>query len=50
MMGLPQGWVCDSIEGRTHQLRILGNGVVPLQAAHALGVLVEQMKTFEETS
>lgn len=48
MMGLPQGWVCDSIDGRTHQLRILGNGVVPLQAAYAFSILWEQMQTFEE--
>jgi DNA (cytosine-5)-methyltransferase 1 len=39
MMGLPDGWVTDAVDGRSHQLRILGNGVVPQQAAHALTVL-----------
>lgn len=37
MMGLPEGWT----EGpaRTHRLRMLGNAVVPAQAAHALRLL-----------
>lgn len=48
MMGLPRGWVCDAISGRTYQLKILGNGVVPLQAAYAFSILWEQMQTFEE--
>jgi len=39
MMGLPDGWVTDAVDGRSHQLRILGNGVVPQQAAHALTIL-----------
>ena len=43
MMGLPPGWVCDLDIPRTHQLKLLGNGVVPQQAAVAylqlLGVL-----------
>jgi DNA (cytosine-5)-methyltransferase 1 len=39
MMGLPPGHVTDAVDGRTHQLRILGNGVVPQQAAHALATL-----------
>lgn len=36
MMGLPPGWVTD-VPGltRTDQLRLLGNGVVPQQAAEA---------------
>lgn len=40
MMGLPAGWVTD-VPGvsRTHALKILGNGVVPQQAAHALQLL-----------
>ncbi len=40
MMGLPAGWVTD-VPGlsRTGQLRLLGNGVVPQQAAYALSVL-----------
>jgi len=38
-MGLPAGWVTDVIESRTAQLKMLGNGVVPQQAALALDVL-----------
>lgn len=40
MMGLPPGWV-TSIDGisRTRQLRLLGNGVVPQQAAAAYRTL-----------
>ena len=36
MMGLPAGWVTDVPISRTGQLRALGNGVVPQQAAYAL--------------
>lgn len=43
MMGVPEGWVCDAVEGRTHQLKILGNGVVPLQAAFAIEMLLDQI-------
>jgi DNA (cytosine-5)-methyltransferase 1 len=39
MMGLPEGWVTDAVQGRSHQLRILGNGVVPQQAAYAFNLL-----------
>ena len=41
MMGLPDGWVCD-VPGisRNDQLRMLGNGVVPQQAAVALRLLL----------
>ncbi len=40
MLGLPAGWVTD-VPGipRTQQLKILGNGVVPQQAAAALRIL-----------
>ena len=40
MMGLPDGWV-TGVPGvtRTRALRLLGNGVVPQQAAHALRLL-----------
>ena len=40
MMGLPDGWVCD-VPGvsRSAQLKMLGNGVVPAQAALALSLL-----------
>jgi DNA (cytosine-5)-methyltransferase 1 len=36
MMGLPAGWVTGLGLPRTIQLRILGNGVVPQQAAAAV--------------
>ena len=36
MMGLPQGWVTDIDISRATQLRALGNGVVPQQAAYAI--------------
>jgi DNA (cytosine-5)-methyltransferase 1 len=41
MMGLPAGWVTD-IPGltRNDQLKALGNGVVPQQAAHAVRFLL----------
>tara|TARA_B100000378_G_C17739167_1_gene305295 strand:- start:204 stop:347 length:144 start_codon:yes stop_codon:yes gene_type:complete len=35
MMGLPPGWVTGVEMARTHQLKLLGNGVVPQQAAVA---------------
>lgn len=38
MMGLPQGWVTDTPGlSRSQMLKALGNGVVPQQAAYALG-------------
>ncbi|MFE9991436.1 DNA cytosine methyltransferase [Streptomyces sp. NPDC005381] len=42
LMGLPDGWV-TAVPGipRKEQLRILGNGVVPRQAHHAYGLLLE---------
>jgi DNA (cytosine-5)-methyltransferase 1 len=36
MMGLPDGWVTDTPLNRNQQLKALGNGVVPQQAAYAL--------------
>jgi DNA (cytosine-5)-methyltransferase 1 len=43
MQGLPDGWVTDVPGiGRNAMLRILGNGVVPQQAAMALTVLLAQ--------
>lgn len=41
MMGLPTGWVTDPAIGltRAEQLKIIGNGVVPQQAALALRTL-----------
>lgn len=43
MMGLPEGWVTD-VPGlsRNAQLKALGNGVVPAQAAMALRLLLER--------
>lgn len=35
-MGLPAGWVTDIEISRNEQLKALGNGVVPQQAATAL--------------
>jgi DNA (cytosine-5)-methyltransferase 1 len=40
LMGLPQGWVTDLDLPRTLALRVLGNGVVPQQAAVALRLLL----------
>lgn len=44
MMGLPDGHVTgpDLALPREHQLRLLGNGVVPQQAALAVGTLVNE--------
>tara|TARA_R100000742_G_C4254326_1_gene72374 strand:+ start:47 stop:997 length:951 start_codon:yes stop_codon:yes gene_type:complete len=40
MMGLPDGWVCDAgLESRTAELKMLGNGVVPIQGELALRLL-----------
>jgi len=40
LMGLPAGWVTDVPDlSRTAQLHVLGNGVVPQQATHALAVI-----------
>lgn len=38
MMGLPDGWVTDRAIGLPYygQLHLLGNGVVPQQAARAI--------------
>ena len=42
-MGLPDGWVTSPSIGlsKTKQLLVLGNGVVPQQAALALDVLLK---------
>ncbi len=39
MMGLDDGWVCDVGLSRTAALKMLGNGVVPQQAALAVELL-----------
>jgi len=43
MMGLPDGWVCDTGIPRNAQLKALGNGVVPQQAALALSLLLPRL-------
>ncbi|MEV6236785.1 DNA cytosine methyltransferase [Lentzea sp. NPDC051838] len=43
LMGLPEGWVSDLPLPRTAQLRALGNGVVPAQAAYALSLLLADL-------
>jgi DNA (cytosine-5)-methyltransferase 1 len=42
LMGLPDGWVTHPTLGlpRTRALRVLGNGVVPQQAAAAVRTLL----------
>ena len=47
MMGLPAGWVTDVGLSRTQQLRALGNGVVPQQAATAIRFMVNRAHTLE---
>jgi DNA (cytosine-5)-methyltransferase 1 len=42
MMGLPNGWVTNIDIPRSQQLKILGNGVVPQQAFHALKLLLNE--------
>ena len=39
MMGLPEGHVTDLNLSRTSELQVLGNGVVPQQAALAIKLL-----------
>jgi DNA (cytosine-5)-methyltransferase 1 len=41
MMGLNPGWVTDLPFSRAQQLKMLGNGVVPQQAYHALELLCQ---------
>ena len=40
LMGVPHGWVTDLELPRTAALRVLGNGVVPQQAAAAIQALL----------
>jgi DNA (cytosine-5)-methyltransferase 1 len=45
MMGLPAGWVTAVPGlGRNEQLKALGNGVVPQQAAEALRLLLPDVR------
>ena len=41
MQGLPDGWVTDTSIPRAAQLKALGNGIVPAQAALALRLLLD---------
>jgi hypothetical protein len=43
MMGLPPGWVTDLDISRSAKLKLLGNGVVPRQAAYALSLLFSRV-------
>lgn len=49
MMGLPDGWVTGVGISRSQQLRALGNGVVPQQAAAALEMLLQRLTRMEAT-
>lgn len=51
MMGLPDGHVTgpDLNLSRERQLRMLGNGVVPQQAALAVGTLIQATRTEERS-
>lgn len=40
---LEPGWVTDIVTKRTVALRMLGNGVVPPQAAYALSILLPRL-------
>lgn len=42
MMMLPEGWVTDIVTSRAKALHVLGNGVVPLQAAAAIRSLSDE--------
>ncbi|MFD8493342.1 hypothetical protein [Amycolatopsis sp. NPDC059657] len=43
LQGLELGWVTSPSLPRTAQLRALGNGVVPQQAAHAVQLLLSDL-------
>jgi DNA (cytosine-5)-methyltransferase 1 len=45
MMGLPDGWVTDIDIPRNAKLRLLGNGVVPPQAAAAVRLLLNRTES-----
>jgi hypothetical protein len=45
-MGLPDGWVTKFDLPYQAQLHILGNGVVPQQAARALFLLIDECGGF----
>ena len=43
MMMLPAGWVTDCDVTRNQAIKVLGNGVVPPQAAAALRLMLDRM-------
>lgn len=46
MLGVPAGWVTGAPRmSRNDALRVLGNGVMPLQAEHAVGYLTARLPT-----
>ena len=45
MMGLPAGWVTDVDVSKAQQYKILGNGVVPQQAYHAIKTICDPIHT-----
>jgi hypothetical protein len=49
LMGLSEGWVTALRLPRTAQLRALGNGVVPQQAAHAVSLLLDDLAELLDT-
>lgn len=50
LMGLPEGHVTDLDLSRERQLRMLGNGVVPQQAALAVSSLLQIVKGLEDVN
>ena len=50
LMGLPSGWVTDLPLPRTAQLRALGNGVIPQQAAYAVALLLDDLAELLDTN
>lgn len=50
MMGLPPEWVTGILISRTEQLRAIGNGVVPQQAAYALADMRAAFESEERIS
>jgi DNA (cytosine-5)-methyltransferase 1 len=50
LMGLPAGWLTDVPLPRVDQLRILGNGVVPHQAAFAVSMLLDDFRSIAHAS
>ncbi len=41
---LEEGWVTDIVTNRPKALKMLGNGVVPLQAAYAFSLLLDRAR------